>query len=242
MSKRRFKKNRRTYVNIPICMTAVLFWLVLFTTYIACGLFAKYTTSGESDDAARVIKFNGLKIEEIVTDNKKTTVGENYIFIPGVDLKKDIQITFNGSEADTLVFVLADTPGWETADGMTFIDSGKQMTWSVASGENGWTHLPITLDDTDPADDNWHVYYQTVEASSTFENVQFIKNGEIEVAVPGSKEATVLDTKSDTRSVYADYKGEILNINVTAYAVQANGFAGNDAETVASNAWKALSK
>lgn len=233
MSKRRFKKNRRTYVNIPICMTAVLFWLVLFTTYIACGLFAKYTTSGESDDAARVIKFNGLMITENGIEN---AVGEDYIFIPGVNLQKDIKVSFAGSEADTLVFVLADTPGWTTADGKSYADSKKGLLeWTVV---DGWTYLPITLDATDPKDDNWHVYYRVLESSTTLVEEPFIAtimNGtEVDGQIKVSPEAT--------RADYASYEGFVSNINVTAYAVQANGFTGNDAETVASNAWKALNK
>ena len=237
MSKRRFKKNRRTYVNIPICMTAVLFWLVLFTTYIACGLFAKYTTSGESDDAARVIKFKELNIIETVVYGTKTENGADYIFIPGVDLTKNVQIIFNGSEADTLVFVLADTPGWTASiDGMTFTDSGKQMTWSVASGEKGWTHLPITLDNTDPADDNWHVYYRVLKPSATLDKAPFIATAMNDTVVDGLIKVSPTATRAD----YASYKGFVSNIKVTAYAVQANGFAGTTEAEVAAAAWDAL--
>ncbi len=50
--------------NIPIRVAAVLFCLTLLSTYLVTGLFARYTSSAESSDHARVAKFSirgGLK-------------------------------------------------------------------------------------------------------------------------------------------------------------------------------------
>jgi len=44
--------------NIPIRLAAVLFCLTLFSTYLVTGLFARYTTSAQSSDRARVARFS----------------------------------------------------------------------------------------------------------------------------------------------------------------------------------------
>ncbi len=44
--------------NIPIRVAAVLFCLTLLSTYLVTGLFARYTSSAEGGDHARVAKFS----------------------------------------------------------------------------------------------------------------------------------------------------------------------------------------
>lgn len=49
-------KKQRHY-NIPMCLAGVLFCLTLISIHLTGGLYAKYTTRSESEDLARVAKF-----------------------------------------------------------------------------------------------------------------------------------------------------------------------------------------
>jgi len=76
--------------NIPVCIAAVLFCLTLFSVYLVTGLVARYTTSAQHSDRARVAKFSieggGHLLQDITAD-----------LAPGDSQKVDIQIK-NGSE------------------------------------------------------------------------------------------------------------------------------------------------
>ncbi len=52
------QQEYRAKRNIPIRIAAVLFCLTLFSTYLVTGLFARYTTSVQSSDQARVAAFS----------------------------------------------------------------------------------------------------------------------------------------------------------------------------------------
>ncbi len=54
MGKYLFKSQK----NIPMRIAAVLLCLTLFSTYLVTGLFARYTTSAQGSDHARVAKFS----------------------------------------------------------------------------------------------------------------------------------------------------------------------------------------
>lgn len=56
-------------MNIPMCIAAVLFCLVLFTTHLTGGLLARYTTSGSASDNARVAKFKVSENYTTFSDN-----------------------------------------------------------------------------------------------------------------------------------------------------------------------------
>ena len=125
-------------------------------------------------------------------------------------ITKDVEISFGGSEAATIVFVAVRVTNWKTtANDYSFTDSQEQLSWSVASG---WTFLE--------KDANLYVYYRKLEPNTTMENVDFIENGEIQVSSSGTTE------------LYASYPE--TQITVKGYVVQANGF-----ETVA-DAWNAV--
>ena len=56
MGKCLHKNNAK--MNIPIRVAAVLLCLTLFSTYLVTGLLARYATSAQSSDHARVAKFS----------------------------------------------------------------------------------------------------------------------------------------------------------------------------------------
>lgn len=50
-------KSSRKKPNIAICVAFVMLCLTLVSTYMTAGLLAKYTTSDQASDSARVAKF-----------------------------------------------------------------------------------------------------------------------------------------------------------------------------------------
>ena len=206
-------------MNFAILMAFVLFWLVMVTTYLSVGLYAKYSTGGKGKDDARVISFKQLVVAENGEDN---ATGQEYIFAPGVNLDKDITVSFGGSESDTFVFVELDTTGWTQDDENDYAFSLKQggaaiMSWEV-DGE--WSYLSSA--------DNKHVYYMVLDANETLVEQKVIKDGVITVPVA-------------TQANYNALAGINLNINAIAQVVQANGFYNsNDMAINAAAAWASL--
>lgn len=215
-------------LNFMMTLAVVLFWLVMITTYMSAGLYAKYSTGNTGGDKAQVITFGEL----IVRENEiEGSTGEEYIFMPGVDLKKDITISFGGSEADTFVFAELDTPGWERSGthGFSLQHSGKTiMSWSVG---DRWTYLT--------SQENQHIYYLQLEANEPLYGIEVIKEGRISVSESGTRAdyKALKDRLADTSNNYE------LKIDVTAHIVQANGFyLSEDMEANAAAAWNSLNK
>lgn len=62
------KKNRRIPLGTLLIRTAaVLFCLVMVTTYLTAGLYARYTAQSQSGDSARVAKFDVKALGEILS-------------------------------------------------------------------------------------------------------------------------------------------------------------------------------
>ena len=235
MRRGKYEQHREPVVNVAMCLAIVLFWLVIITTYMSSGLFAKYSTMGSGKDSARVITFGELTVTETL-DTGVTATGGNLIFVPGTTMKKDISVAFEGSEADTIVFVALDADGWtftapNATDPATFTlkqDATTLMSWKVASG---WNYLA--------SEGNQHVFYIFLDSNTPLGTIvdgqlvgkDFIaKNGEITVNVA-------------TYDAYDALAGADLNLNVTGYAVQANGFYAPDRDTVedvATAAWNSV--
>lgn len=51
-------KNRRPSGNLMMRLAAVLFCMVMFSTYLMGGLYARYTAEADGQDKARVAKFD----------------------------------------------------------------------------------------------------------------------------------------------------------------------------------------
>lgn len=218
MSRGKYQKPKAPAMNFAILMAFVLFWLVMVTTYLSVGLYAKYSTGGKGKDDARVISFNQLVVAE---NNVNNATGQEYIFAPGVNLDKDITVSFGGSESDTFVFVELDTTGW-TQDAAKYAfaltrGDATIMSWEV---DGAWSYLASA--------DNKHVYYMVLDANETLVAQKVIKDGVITVPVA-------------TQANYNALAGINLNINATAQVVQANGFYNsNNMATNAAAAWASL--
>lgn len=226
MRKGKYEKHREPVLNAAMCLAVALFWLVIITTYMSSGLFAKYSTMGMGGDSARVIQFGELTVTETL-DTIVTPTGGDLIFVPGTTMKKDITVDFEGSEADTVVFVALEAKGWNfTAPNATDPASfalkqggNTLMSWKM---ENGWNYLA--------SDDVRHVFYIFLDSNTPLKNKPVIKDGKVTVNVA-------------TYDAYDALAGADLNLDITAYAVQANGFYAPDRDTaaeVATAAWNSV--
>lgn len=132
------RKRRSSFTpgELLMLLAGVLFCLVLISTALLGGLFARYTTSGTGSDNARVAKFGNLTLTE-TGDFAGEGREKTGIIIPGVDLNKKVAVSFEESEVATIVFVEVSAPGWTMQDNSTFC-MGSHLSWSMAEG---WNYL-----------------------------------------------------------------------------------------------------
>ena len=212
------KSRSRGKLNIPFVLAIVMLWLTAVTVFLTSGLYARYTTAGSAFDSARVIKFNRLEVKEKGAFATLESGNNQFLVIPGVNITKDFLVKFGGSEAATIVFVVAETPNWTPVGDSKYAFqafSGK-MTWMA--DQSKWTALtPIT---NVPGE---YVYYSVLGPNETLDK-SFIKDATITVA------------ETITRSELSTLESSPLQIKLTAYAVQSNGFDSVE------DAWESLSQ
>lgn len=204
-------------------LVAILMVSVLVSSSLLCGLLAKYSTSGTGEDSARVIKFHDISVTEkgdFVQEVNGVVVNKTAIIIPGVNLEKDIKVSFGGSEAETIVFIELDLEGeWikiedvfaikskeaaitEQIDCLSFKVNGTKQMVKENNETEQWTYLTN--------EGSKYVYYCVLEPNEKITNMEVIENGDIFVS------------EKITRARLANLTN--YNINVQATAVQANGF------------------
>ena len=169
----RKRKSSMGFGEGMMWLAGVLFCLVLITTSMMGGLFARYITSATGSDSARVASFGDLTLTE--TGDFDGTENKKGMIIPGVTLTKDATVTFTGSEMATLVFVEVIVPEgtWVMADNGAFSYGG--LSWTVASG---WAYL-----DSDRYDGNdRYVFYKTLEPNTELNKERIVQDGKIFVS------------------------------------------------------------
>lgn len=222
--------NRRPKVNLPLMMALVLFYLTVFSTYLTAGLYAKYVVTGNGGDSARVIKFGQISVTE--TGSFGESGGTAY-FRPGANLDKDVTVGFTSAESDVYIFAVAETPGWtvneSTHRDFSLVENEQTiMTWKV---KNSWQYLTT-------AADGRLVYWQYLDSNKTFKD-DFIagnpENTDSDIN-KGSIAVSPLASYKNYNSLAEKTAGGTLDIeiNITAYAVQAGGFEN------AQGAWDSL--
>ena len=208
--------SRTAGMNIPMCLAAIMLCLTLVSVHLTCGLYAKYTTSGESSDGARVIRFGDLTIKEeadFYGDKSKREL----IITPGVNLKKDVKVNFAGSESSTYVFmeiILSD--GWTYDSGTFSLNSGSGtepfVSWQIA---DGWTYHTY--------EKNSYVFYRELAPNTPLTDVPVIAPGKDTTygVLTVSNQITKGDLSQDLfKNLHIDFKASV---------VQSNGFASVEA-------------
>ena len=191
--------------NIALRLAAILLVMVCLSVWMMNGLFAKYRTSDEGSDSARVITFGDISLTE--TGDFVGVNGGTAFLIPGVDLKKDVLVEFSGSESATYVFVKVELPNyWSSVDNYTFSAFKNCVRWEIAGDK--WTFVKISDETTTE-----FVYYSEVAPNDTLQ-ANFIKDGVITVSSLLSKKEMSEITKL----------ANDLEIKLCAFVVQSNGF------------------
>lgn len=193
-------------INIPMCIASILLCFTLFSIHLTCGLYARYTTTASSSDSARVIKFGNLTIVE--EGDFVSGSGNQMIVAPGVDLKKNVELTFTGSESSTFIFMEVVLNGSWTRDSDTF-------TAAIGSNKLSWAFNTVDKDNLPiwtflSGSDNSYVYYTELAPNEVLTNVPIIKDAKIVV------------NKAITKNDLATMKD--VTIDFRASVVQSNGF------------------
>lgn len=195
--------------NMAMRLAGILFCLTMLSIYMVGGLFARYTTSGQGGDSARVITFGDITLTE-TGDFYDQDKGLMWI-IPGNDIKKKAEVTFEGSESATYVFVEVKLSNHWTCSGGVFTMTSGKISWKMASG---WQRLSDT------------VYYQEL-APNTALNADIIADGLVTVSDSITRyEMTQIGKIGE--------KDEKISVTFGAQVVQSNGFASAQA------AWESL--
>ncbi len=185
---------------------AVVFLLcaVLISSGAVAGNWARYRSQNEGGDSARVITFGELSV--------KADESNNTLLVPGLDSTYQAYVSFEGSEAQTYVFVrLALDGGWTyDSDSGALTALGGSISMKIAED---WSVLSFASGEA--------VLYRTQEPLAPLADVPLIANG----------------GKISVSSRVSAYKLAEFNskISVKAYAVQANGFEDVNA------AWSSVS-
>ena len=220
------RKHRKaqTKLNKPMCFACVLLCLTLFSIHITSGLYAKYTVTATGNDGARVILFKDVHIDEegdFIADTETGDYdGGDVVFIPGVDMKKDATVRFDGSESATYVlveYVLSSHWEAETSSGVPTgkfkIASGSNtlIDWSVASG---WTYLTTVTG----SGETTYVFYRILDPGEKLGVTD--GDGGTLIANHGSINVSEDMTKNQIASMDASK----MFIDLRATVVQAGGF------------------
>lgn len=131
--------------NFMMRLAGVLFCLVMISTYMMGGLFARYVARGSGSDSARVIKFGDITVEE----SGDFLEGNTMVITPGVDITKEAVVHFEGSEAAVYVFLeVALSDIWETNENGKYYIEDKltwqiHQDWNVLEGYENVFYMPL---------------------------------------------------------------------------------------------------
>ena len=188
--------RRRLPVPLHICALYLLVAVLLLSGVT----MARYVRTVSGGDAARVVRFGALHIEET------GSVSENgqWLIAPGADITKQATVQFDGSEAACYVFLQVGAAGWtRDASQHRFAYGSGAEEWLVWNLGDGWSYL------TDSGDSA--VYYTVLAPSTPLRKAIVADDGRITVS-PELRNSQLAALPSD------------FSLHFTAYAVQYDGF------------------
>jgi len=190
------RKRKASKLNIPMCAAVVLICLTMFSFHFTSGLYAKYSTDASGSDSARVISFGEITLTEIGGNYDKFTI------IPGVDITKDAEVSFAGSESAAYVYVSVTVSShWTSSDDITFTAANGNISWSIDNTK--WNYLT-------KYGSTYVYYHDLIEPNSSISDVDVIKDGTVTVSK--------MITRTELKTL------ENLTVTIKAATVQANGF------------------
>lgn len=211
--------NHRLPVSLPLCAL----YLLVAALLLSGVTMARYVRTVSGGDAARVVRFGALQIEEAgsVTENGQ------WLIAPGADITQQATVQFDGSEAACYVFLQVGTAGWtRDASQHRFSYGNGAKEWLVWNIEDGWSYL------TDSGDSA--VYYAVLPPNTPLRKAIVADGGRITVS-PELRNSQIAALPSD------------FSLHFTAYAVQYDGFGaylpeGYTPKDHALAAWQSVSR
>ena len=200
------KKSSTKKPNIALCAGFILLCLTLFSMHFTSDLYARYVSKDSAEDSARVIKFGELTLKET-----GDFVSGAANLVPGFDLKKDVEVSFSGTESSTYVFVQVSLSNhwWYSSEDKCYYAGTNLLSWTPHVGDKKWTKLGSN-----------DVYYVELKPNQIMSDLDFIANdGLIKVS-----SAIYRNDLSSLQNMY---------IKLKAFVVQSNGF-NNPSEAWAS--------
>lgn len=114
--------------NVMMRVASIMLVLVLMSSSVISGTFAKYVTSADSEDTARVAKFG------VTVAVAGSLFEQNYVQVADGNKPGDTNLTVKSSNGDDLV-----APGTQNDDGMTF---------GITGIPEVKVRVDVTIDDT----------------------------------------------------------------------------------------------
>ncbi len=208
--------GKRSKINIPIVLACILLCLTLISIHFTSGLYARYVSTADGKDSAKVASFGNLTLEE---EGSFQNSIKTALIIPGVDLEKNAMVSFTKSEVAAYVIIEADLSNdWKTEDNRTFsVKNGEktQLQWSVA---DNWKFIK--------KEGSRYAYYILLEPG------EFLDKEPVVRAVKDSNgdkinNGTIIVSEEITRGEIGKLTG--IHINFKAYAIQAGNMEPEDA-------------
>lgn len=164
--------------------------------------FSKYVSSTVAENYARVIRFGELYI----TNGADSYEEENIKIVPGAEIKKNPTVNFDGSEAQSCVFLKINSSYWtydSTDRSFSYISNNKKIIiWNICKE---WNYLKN--------DGTGNVFYIFIQPNTKLSQ-SVINDNSMYI----SKEIK----NSDIQLI-----SENLNLKFGAFAVQCSNFENN---------------
>lgn len=192
------KTPRPKKFHLPL--RAYLLYVVLISALLTGITFSKYVVATTVGDRARVAILRNL----IITETGNFSAPNLWTLAPGVDLQKQAEVFFEGSEMACYVFLEITASGWSRTSSHAFSYGRSGQTFFSLSADTGWEFLSGTADSA--------VYYRVVDTNTVLRAAVFANSGRITVS-PDL-------TRTQLSSLPADF-----SIRLNAAAVQYHGFS-----------------
>ena len=213
------RKTRKTHkmrkVLLAVCCAALL-------VCVTIGATVAYLTSQDTVTNTFTVGKVQITLDEAkanadgsLVPNAERVKANSYKLLPGHTYTKDPTVHVAAGSEDCWLFVKVD-------NGISAIEDNTTVAAQMAT--NGWTKL----------NNNSNIYYynEKVVSSTTVTDVPVFGSFKISDAVVGGMKPVTTDGVGDDGKLYLDeYKN--AQIVITAYAIQADGFA------TAADAWEA---
>ena len=131
------KGKEKMKKNIAMRVAAFLFILTMISTCAFATTFAKYTTSGDTTDTARVAKW-GVTVTAVAEENQKLFTNE-YLNASEATVKATVDVVAPGTSGELSKFTISGTP-----------EVKAQVTYAATLTLEGWVvegsdYCPIVI-------------------------------------------------------------------------------------------------